>query len=151
MSDEAHRQPDQRTVIWHELCAQMAMLATIDHQNTAEAIKVRPRPAPAGRIVLLMADGPLAWSIANRLKSRFHHVTIIQEQPETKSVILQRRARILGWRVALGQAACGVLLRLLEPTAAGRREAICYAAGLDPRPDPGHEVHRVQSVNSDAC
>ena len=98
-----------------------------------------------------MADRPLAWCIANRLKSRFPHVTVIQEQPETKSAILRRRARLLGWPVALGQAACGVLLRLLEPAAARRRDAICRTAGLDPRPKPGHEVHCVASVNSNSC
>lgn len=110
-------------------------------------------------IVLLTAGGPLAPIIVNGLFARLsgpgRTLTVIEEQPETKGAIIRRRARLLGWTTALGQAACGVLQTVLSRSRAARIDAIVREHGLDPRSDAetraGITVHKVGSVNSDAC
>lgn len=104
-----------------------------------------------GPVVLLMAGGPLAWGVANDLARRFDRLVVIMEEPESKAVIIRRRARLLGWAAALGQATCGVMLRAMQRRDAKRQADICTASGLDITPAPGLTVHRVSSVNTEAC
>lgn len=110
------------------------------------------RPAS---IVILTAGGDLAPIVVNglvrALSGERRQITVIREQPEGKREIIRRRARLLGWRTALGQAAFGVLHRLLAPAREGRLAAVVAEYGLDTRGAPGVPVHDVPSVNSDEC
>lgn len=121
-------------------------------QTAAAAAVSALRPAS---IVILTAGGDLAPIVVNglvhALAGQGRQITVIREQAEGKREIIRRRARILGWRTALGQAAFGLLHRLLAPAREGRLAAVVAAYGLDTRADPGVPVHDVASVNSDAC
>jgi folate-dependent phosphoribosylglycinamide formyltransferase PurN len=105
-----------------------------------------PRP-----IVLLIAGSSLGRCVADALAQRLSPLVVIEEQPESKRAIIRRRARLLGWWTALGQAACGLMLRALDRRSARRRAAICRDAGLDRRPAEAPVVHRVASVNTEEC
>ncbi len=110
------------------------------------------RPAS---IVVLTAGGPLAPIVVNGLVKSLagsgRTLTVIEEHPETKSAIVRRRAKLLGWTAALGQAACGVLQRALSGQRQARLDAIVKQHRLETGAGFAVPVHRVASVNSDAC
>ena len=109
-------------------------------------------PDQPPRIAVLIAGGPLANMLVNGLRDRFgDSVAILREEPEPKLAILRRRARLIGWPEALGQAAFGVVQKLITRRSAARLAAIWEEHGLDPRPDPRLPVRDIGSVNSDAC
>jgi folate-dependent phosphoribosylglycinamide formyltransferase PurN len=108
-------------------------------------------PEPA-RIAILIAGGPLAHMLVNGLRGRFGDaVVVLREEPEPKLAILRRRARLIGWPEALGQAAFGIVQKLITRRSAARLAAILEEHRLDPRPDPAVAVHDIGSVNSEAC
>ncbi len=109
------------------------------------------QPPRSGPVVLLMAGGALGWIVANRLAKRFPGLVILEENPESKASVIRRRARLLGWPSALGQAACGVALRALDRRASARRHAICKQHSLQPQPAAQADVRRIPSVNSPQC
>jgi folate-dependent phosphoribosylglycinamide formyltransferase PurN len=98
-----------------------------------------------------MAGGPLAHVVVNALYSHFGCLSILEEEPESKFRIVRRRARLVGWRQALGQAAFGLVQKLIARRSAARIAAICNRHGLDRSPDPAIAVRRIGSVNSEAC
>lgn len=104
-----------------------------------------------GAIVVLIAGGPLANILVNALFDRFGPITVLEETPESKLEILRRRARLIGWWQALGQAAFGVAQKLIARRSAYRLAAIWNRHGLDPRPDSAVARRAVGSVNSQAC
>lgn len=106
-------------------------------------------PCPSD-VVILTAGGPLAWIVINGLAERIGPIVVIEEAAETKGEILRRRARLLGWLPTLGQAAFGVVERLLVRNPA-RLAAIWAEQGLNPVRNPDVQVHRVGSVNSPEC
>ena len=108
-------------------------------------------PSSPPRIALLIAGGPLAHILVNALTERFGRISVLEEDPESKLEIVRRRARLIGWREALGQAAFGVAHKLLTRRSAGRLAAIWDRHGLDPRPDPAVPVAHIGSVNAQAC
>jgi folate-dependent phosphoribosylglycinamide formyltransferase PurN len=108
-----------------------------------------PRQTP--RIAVLIAGGPLASMLVNGLARRFGELAVLQEEPEPKMLIVRRRARLIGWPQALGQAAFGLLAKLIVRRSAGRLVSIWDRHGLDPRPLGENRRHFVGSVNSDAC
>jgi folate-dependent phosphoribosylglycinamide formyltransferase PurN len=103
------------------------------------------------RIAVLIAGGPLANMLVNGLRRHFGPVSVLKEEPETKLAIMRRRARLIGWSEALGQAAFGLVQKLIIRRSAGRLAEIWEGFGLDPRPDAQLTVREVGSVNSDAC
>ena len=105
----------------------------------------------AGHIVLLTSGGPMATCVANALARRFGTITVLQEESETKWQIMRRRARLLGPATALGQAICGVVLKIRARKMRYRVGAIMTAYGLDPVPGVGLETRRIGSVNSKTC
>ena len=109
----------------------------------------KTKPA-AHNIVLLMSGGPLAEIIVNGLTERVGPITVIREAPEAKGAVIKRRARLLGWPVALGQLAFGVVQRLFVK-GDGRCREIWRHYGLNPTPNRDIVVHDVPSVNSPAC
>ncbi len=108
-------------------------------------------PAAPARIAVLIAGGPLANILVNALFDHFGPIAVLEETPESKLEILRRRARLIGWRQALGQAAFGVAQKLIARWSADRLAAIWNRHGLDPLPDPAVARRAVGSVNSQAC
>lgn len=106
------------------------------------------RPA---RIVILVAGGSLAAMFVNAMRTHFGDVTVLKEEHESKWAIARRRARLIGWPQALGQAAFGVLAKLIAKRSAGRLAEIQHVYGLDPVAHCADRWQRVGSVNSQAC
>lgn len=104
-----------------------------------------------GGLALLIADGPMGYAVANHLRRLHPDIAILVEQPESKRAILKRRARLLGWPTALGQAACGVATKLLAKRSTAIIDDICRAGHLDRTPLPSGSFADVGSVNSVAC
>jgi folate-dependent phosphoribosylglycinamide formyltransferase PurN len=105
-------------------------------------------PAP---VAVLIAGGPLANILVNALQAHFGPIAVLEEAPEPKLAIVRRRAKLIGWRQALGQVAFGVLQRLIARRSAERLARIWSRHGLDPRPDPAVARRAIGSVNSEAC
>jgi folate-dependent phosphoribosylglycinamide formyltransferase PurN len=118
--------------------------------NSSHPARRHGDAAHPGRVVVLSAGTPLANIVVNGLSARLGPLTVIEEAPETKGLIIRRRARLLGWATALGQVGFGLAQRLLWPNTA-RIEEIWRDHGLDPSPPRDATVHRVSSVNSDEC
>lgn len=117
------------------------------------ASQVPPPVAPGDhpRVVILCAGTPLAAMFVNRLRKRFPHALVLREDPESKWAILRRRARLIGWRQAVGQAAFGVMAKLIGKRSARRLAEIMETYDLDPRPHCSAQWHPVGSVNAQAC
>jgi folate-dependent phosphoribosylglycinamide formyltransferase PurN len=105
----------------------------------------------APRIALLFAGGTLGHIMANGLRARFPGLVVIQEPPEPKALIVKRRARLLGWTAALGQAVFGIAGKVVEKLSRAKQREIHAKLGLDPAPVSGGNVHLVSSVNSAEC
>jgi methionyl-tRNA formyltransferase len=76
---------------------------------------------------------------------------VLREEPEPKLAIIRRRARLIGWTQALGQAAFGIMQKFILRRSAERLSAIWEEHGLDPRPNTGLSVREVSSVNTETC
>ncbi|MCB1505376.1 MAG: formyl transferase [Hyphomicrobiaceae bacterium] len=109
------------------------------------------KESPSGErgIVVLMAGGPLGWSVVNGLIERVGPVTVIEEDPESKRDIIKRRLRLAGPVATAGQIAFGVWLRLFARRAQRRIDEIRALHGLNPAPVTVGDVHRVATLNSD--
>jgi folate-dependent phosphoribosylglycinamide formyltransferase PurN len=107
-----------------------------------------PKPS---RIAVLIAGGPLANMLVNGLADRFGQISVLREEPEPKLAIIRRRARLIGWTQALGQAAFGIMQKFILRRSAERLSAIWEEHGLDPRPNTGLSVREVSSVNTETC
>src|ERR1700674_842704 len=99
------------------------------------------------RIAVLIAGGPLAHALVNGLLDHFGPVSVLREEPEPKLAILRRRARLVGWPEALGQAAFGVVQKLISRRSAARLAAIWEEHGLDPCLDCGVAAREIGSGN----
>ncbi len=109
----------------------------------------RTEPVKGG-IVVLTARGALGNSIVNGLSQHLGPVTVIVEDSESKSTIIRRRSKMLGWVAALGQIAFGLIQRVIWPNTR-RIETIWRQHGLDPAEPKSLTVYRVPSVNSQHC
>jgi methionyl-tRNA formyltransferase len=98
-----------------------------------------------------VAEGELANIAVNYLAAYFGRMTILREQPESKWAILRRRARLVGFLNALGQAACGILLKLMAKLSQDRVREICIEHGLATATPTNVAIKFVSSVNSKAC
>ncbi|RTL71977.1 MAG: formyl transferase [Hyphomicrobiales bacterium] len=105
----------------------------------------------APRIVVLATGSPLSRIFVTGLRKRFPDLVVLREEPEGKWAITRRRARLLGWPQALGQAAFGVASRLIAKQSAARFDAILKSHGLDPAAEDVRAWQDVGSVNSLAC
>ena len=89
--------------------------------------------------------------LVNALFDHFGTISVLREEPESKLAIVRRRARLVGWQQAAGQAAFGLVQKLIAWRSAHRLAAICDRNGLDPRLDPAIAVRDAGSVNSETC
>jgi len=119
-----------------------------DRDHISDANPYGPKP----RLALLVAHGPLANIVINRLTAQFPGTVVIRERPETKMEILRRRARLVGPGRAASQAAAGMLVRLMARRKATRMSEICQHNALDATPPAsGPHIIDVASVNDVAC
>ena len=102
------------------------------------------------RIVVLIAGGALAYMLVNRLEEHFGSISVLKEDPRSKVAIVRRRARLIGWRQALRQAAFGLLQKCVARRSAGRLAAIWREHGLNPAP-PRTAWQQIGSVNAPAA
>lgn len=110
-----------------------------------------PDPLSAPRIVVITAGGTNPEIVINALSARFARLTVIREQPESKTVLVRRRARRVGWVAALGQLATMIASRLGKSALRRRSAEILAAYGLSAAPDPRVTVIPVASLNDPAC
>ena len=81
----------------------------------------------------------------------FRTISVLREEPEPKLAIIRRRARLIGWAEALGQAAFGVAQKL-SPGAAPRASPPSGRSTVSTRgPPPGWPSRDIGSVNAQAC
>jgi folate-dependent phosphoribosylglycinamide formyltransferase PurN len=106
--------------------------------------------SPTGGIVILTAGGTLSNIVVNGLVRRLGPVTVIEEALESKSGIIRRRVRMLGWVAALGQMCFGIAQRVLWPNTA-RIRTVWADHALDTSQPASLTTYRVPSVNSDHC
>lgn len=102
-------------------------------------------------LVLLTAGGKLSNIVINRLATHFGRIVVLREEPESKWTILSRRARLVGPIYAIGQALCGVALKLVGKSSRGRISEICTKHGLIADEPINIDVVSIGSVNSDRC
>ncbi len=99
----------------------------------------------------MTAGGTNPQVMINALARHFPDLHVIQEQAEPKSALLRRRARRLGWFIALGQLATMTASRLGKRLAAKRSNEIIREHGLSSAADGTIPMTQVQSLNDPAC
>ncbi|MDQ2634063.1 MAG: formyl transferase, partial [Pseudomonadota bacterium] len=99
-------------------------------------------------IVVVSEGGPHVWALVNALADRFGQITVILETPESKRLLLQRRARKQGWVSVIGQLGTMVLTRLGKRLFSGRAGRIAAETGLETQPRSNQSIVAVPSANS---
>jgi hypothetical protein len=102
-------------------------------------------------VVVITAGGANPQVMINALSTKFPNLHVIQEQPESKSVLLKRRAKRFGWFVALGQLATMIASRLGKNVTAKRTVEILRDYALSTEPNRRLPVTHVPSLNDPAC
>ncbi|MFB9947295.1 formyl transferase [Rhizobium puerariae] len=105
----------------------------------------------SSRIVVMTAGGLNPQVMINALARHFPDLHVIREEPESKGMLLRRRAKRFGWPTALGQLATMIASRLGKSVAARRSDEIIRDHGLSAEPDPAIPVTLVPSLNDPAC
>ncbi|QTK78394.1 Formyl Transferase Domain-Containing Protein [Agrobacterium tumefaciens] len=103
------------------------------------------------RLLVMTAGGVNPNVMINALSAQFPDIHVFLEEPEGKSAILKRRARRLGWVVALGQMATMIASRLGKRVAARRSGEIIAEHGLVADLSPDIPVTRFTSLNDEEC
>lgn len=98
-------------------------------------------------ILVMTAGGGNAWMIINHLRRHFPRVEVVEEQAESKRVLLARRRRRFGAINAAGQLGTMIVSRLGKRFAARRLDEIATAHGLSMTPDSATVIHHVPSLN----
>lgn len=99
------------------------------------------------RIVVITGGGLNPQVMINHLFREFPGLHVIQEQYETKSVILKRRARRFGWPHALGQLATMMASRFGKRLTARRTAEILREYRLSGDPVAAIPITEVVSIN----
>jgi folate-dependent phosphoribosylglycinamide formyltransferase PurN len=99
-------------------------------------------------IVIVTAGGRNPQILINALESRFGSVTVLLEQPESKTVFLKRRIRKLGLMTAIGQFATMVASKFGKRLTEKRTAEILRQHDADDRENPAIPVITVHSINT---
>lgn len=104
----------------------------------------------APRIVVVTAGGTNPQVMINALAGRFgaSAITIVREEPESKSVFLKRRAKKLGWIAAGGQFATMAVSKFGKRFTQLRAAEILRDYGASDAENPEIAVIRVASINA---
>jgi Formyl transferase len=98
-------------------------------------------------IVGITAGGPYPWVIFNALGDAFGPLTVLVEQPESKTAFLKRRARKIGWVQTGGQFATMLWSRFGKRFAIRREVELVGEHRLRFEPDAAQTVLSVTSAN----
>ncbi|WP_165218908.1 formyl transferase [Affinirhizobium pseudoryzae] len=99
------------------------------------------------KLVVLTAGGQNPQVMINALARHFPNMAVIEERYESKSTLLKRRARRLGWLTALGQLATMIVSRFGKRVANRRTLEILASYGGSGEENPSIPVTRVSSLN----
>lgn len=102
-------------------------------------------------IVIVTAGGRNPQVLINALDRRFGNVTVLLEQPESKSVFLKRRIRKLGLVTAAGQFATMVASKFGKRFTEKRTAEILRQYDADDRENPAIPVIAVDSINTESA
>jgi folate-dependent phosphoribosylglycinamide formyltransferase PurN len=100
------------------------------------------------RVAVVTAGGPHVWVIVNAMRDRLGNVAVILEEPESKSHLLRRRARKLGWIQVAGQLGTMVFTRLRKLFLSGRDRAALTRQGMTTEPGPDQTIINIASADS---
>src|SRR5262245_44074055 len=103
------------------------------------------------RVALLTTEGESGRIAAAYLGARFPSLAVIVENPVSRSLLLRRRIRRLGYGQVAGQLAFMVLQRVQQKASQPRIAEIIRDASLDAGSSFGYEKLRITSVNSPEC
>jgi methionyl-tRNA formyltransferase len=103
------------------------------------------------RVVLLTCEGESGRIAARYLAARFPALATIVEHPMSRSLLLRRRIKRLGFAHVGGQLAFMAFQRMQQKASRRRIAEIMRVAGLDARWPAESEVIEVPSVNSPEC
>ena len=106
---------------------------------------------PAEKVVLLTSEGESGRVAARYLAARFPALTVIVETPVSRSLLLRRRIRRLGFVHVGGQLAFMLFQRIQQRRSRSRIAEIVREADLDARWPDDRQIIRVRSVNSPEC
>ena len=99
-------------------------------------------------IAMLIQPGQNPEIVVNAVKAAFPHLVVIEEQPESKTLFIRRRARNLGWLQALGQLATMVVSKYGKRFTSARVAEILEQFGASDRRDSTIRRIAVPSANS---
>ncbi|TCM48733.1 formyl transferase-like protein [Rhizobium sp. PP-F2F-G48] len=102
----------------------------------------------AGRVAVVTAGGRNPQILINALANRFSEVVVLQEPGEPKSVFVKRRARKLGWPVALGQLVTMVASKFGKRWTEGRARAILETYDVTDTPNADVQTIPIPSINT---
>jgi methionyl-tRNA formyltransferase len=105
----------------------------------------------ADTVALLTAEGESGRIAAAYLAARFPLLAVIIENPVSRSLLLRRRMKRLGFGHVAGQLAFMVIQRIQQKASQPRIAEIIREASLDVRAPDAHETVRTASVNSPEC
>ena len=103
------------------------------------------------KIVALTNNSPHSWIVLNALVQEFGALTVLTEDPESKSLLIRRRMRRQGVVTVLGQIGFVLLQKFIARRGGPRILEIVREAGADPEPNKSCTIMPVGSVNSMAC
>ncbi len=104
---------------------------------------------PGAKLLLIGSDNPTTWIVYNKLIREFGLFEAIIEEPMPKRTLLRIRARKLGWRSVLSQAAFVTLLRPILVYQASRRiRAICRQDNLEIHKPLTPAIRNVTNINT---
>lgn len=101
--------------------------------------------------MVMTAGGANPQIMINALSKHWPDLQVIEELPESKSEIIRRRARRLGWITAAGQTATMIASRLGKNIAARRSQDILTTYEQSADANKSIPVHHVKSLNDEAC
>ena len=99
-------------------------------------------------ILVVTAGGRNPQILINALQARFGNVTVLKEQPESKSVFLKRRIRKLGLVTAIGQFVTMAASKFGKRFTEKRTAEILRQYDANDRENPAIPVITVDSINT---
>lgn len=102
-------------------------------------------------IVIVTAGGRNPQILINAIHARLGSVTVLLEQPESKTLFLKRRIRKLGLITATGQFVTMVASKFGKRFTEKRAEDILRDYGVSDAVNPGVSVTEIDSANSPAA
>jgi folate-dependent phosphoribosylglycinamide formyltransferase PurN len=99
-------------------------------------------------VAILIQPGPNPEIVVNALKKAFPKLVVIQEQPESKTLFIRRRAKKLGWAQAVGQLATMAISKYGKRLTQARSAEILATFDADSTPDDSLRRIDVPSANS---